>query len=118
MFLVIDVNLKKEFIGSWRIEEMDAWDSDFVDMITPGNIKIQKSGQAKMHFGCVDIWLDFRMVKDVKYEKLEFTFEGNDENDSVLGRGWAIVQDDKMKGHIYFHLGDDSSFIARKIKAA
>ena len=112
------MNIKKEYFGIWRIEEMDAWDSDFIDMVTPGNIKIQKNGHAEMHFGCVDIWLECRMDKYVKGEKLEFTFEGNDENDSVSGRGWAILQEDKMKGHIYFYLGDDSDFIARKIKAA
>ena len=41
------------------------------------------------------------------------TWEGNDESDPVGGRGWAVLEEDEsLRGHIYFHLGDDSGFRA------
>ena len=44
-----------------------------------------------------------------------FTWEGNDEMEHVFGRGWTSVRPDgSMRGHIYFHQGDDSEFVARK----
>lgn len=44
---------------------------------------------------------------------VEFSWEGNDEGDQVSGRGWAQLADDgTLDGHLYFHLGDDSSFHA------
>lgn len=35
--------------------------------------------------------------------------------DEASGRGWAQIDGDgKLHGHIFFHNGDDSSFVARK----
>jgi hypothetical protein len=43
--------------------------------------------------------------------RVEFFWEGFDECDPAEGRGWALVeQDGSLRGHIFFHLGDDSSF--------
>jgi hypothetical protein len=38
-------------------------------------------------------------------ERLEFSWEGFDEGDSVSGRGWAVLNGDKLTGRIYFHIG-------------
>jgi len=44
---------------------------------------------------------------------VEFTWEGNDESDPASGRGWAALEEDgSLRGHIYFHLVDDSGFRA------
>jgi hypothetical protein len=44
---------------------------------------------------------------------IEFTWEGDDDGDPASGRGWAALEGDgSLRGHIYFHLGDDSSFRA------
>jgi hypothetical protein len=44
---------------------------------------------------------------------VEFSWEGNDESDPASGRGWAALEEDgSLRGHIYFHLGDDSGFRA------
>ena len=51
-------------------------------------------------------------MKILNAERLEFSWEGFDEGDSVSGRGWAILEGDKLNGRIYFHMGDDSSFVA------
>jgi hypothetical protein len=42
---------------------------------------------------------------------VEFTWEGNDESDPASGRGRAALEEDEsLRGHIYFHRGDDSGF--------
>ena len=45
---------------------------------------------------------------------IEWTWEGNDENDSAQGRGWAVRKGEELHGMIYFHEGDDSGFVAKK----
>jgi hypothetical protein len=46
-------------------------------------------------------------------------WEGNDESDPASGRGWAALEEDgSLRGHIYFHLGDDSGFRAVRAEDA
>ncbi|MCA1706872.1 MAG: hypothetical protein LC808_27860 [Actinobacteria bacterium] len=45
--------------------------------------------------------------------RVDFTWEGNDEGDHASGRGWAQLETDgSLRGHIFFHAGDDSGFRA------
>lgn len=108
--------MKKEYIGKWRIEEMELWDRDFIDLTAPGQIIVEGSGIGSIRFGAFKGGLDCRVEKIGENERLEFSFEGSDEGDQVSGRGWAFVEEEKMTGRIYFHLGDDSGFKAKKIK--
>jgi len=49
---------------------------------------------------------------------VEFTWEGDDEGGPATGRGWAALEEDgSLRGHIYFHLGDDSGFRAVRAEA-
>jgi len=104
----------KEYIGTWRITEMDQWDMDYIDMVSPGHIVIDKNGQGEIHFGAVDVEIDCRLEPHGESARLGFSFEGNDEGDPVSGRGWALVDGGEMTGHIFFHLGDDSEFKAKR----
>lgn len=45
---------------------------------------------------------------------MEWSWVGVDENDEVSGRGWAIVNGDKLDGRIFIHRGDHSAFLARR----
>jgi hypothetical protein len=47
-------------------------------------------------------------------ERIEFSWEGGDELDPVSGRGWAVIENKELHGRIFFHLGDDSTFRARR----
>lgn len=38
----------------------------------------------------------------------------NDEEDHVLGRGWAVLDGDVPSGTIFVHLGDESGSAARR----
>ena len=49
-------------------------------------------------------------------ERLDFSWEGQAENDRALGRGWAVIKNDHLEGRLYFHSGDNSWFKAKKYK--
>ena len=42
-------------------------------------------------------------------------WEGNDEMDPAMGRGWAIPVDDGLHGMIFIHQGDESEFEAERV---
>ncbi len=104
--------MKSSIIGRWRIVEMDLWDQEFIDLVSPGKITFARGGRGEMHFGAVDLSLDWR-VADTK-DRVDFSFEGFDEGDEVSGRGWAQATGAKVTGNIAFHLGDESGFLAKK----
>ncbi len=104
--------MKKLYIGKWNIEEMEIWDKDFIDLVVPGYISIARDSDGHFQFGAVEANMDYRIEEYENTERLEFSWEGFDEGDSVSGRGWAILDGDKLKGRIYFHMGDDSSFVS------
>jgi len=104
--------MKSAFIGRWKITEMEQWDQDYVDMEEPGHITLEKRGSGSFHFGCVDLALDWRY--EAAIGRVDFTFDGSDEDDRVGGRGWAKIEGKQLVGQIVFHLGDESGFKARK----
>jgi hypothetical protein len=105
--------------GRWRIVEMGAWDRDAIDLVEPGYIQFTGDGTGQFGFIAVRGWLDCRPVERDGRVGVEFTWDGLDEGDRVSGRGSASVVDDgTIEGHLFFHLGDDSSFRARPFAAA
>ena len=75
---------------------------------------IREDNQGEFQFGVVHGDLDYRIEPYHDTQRLEFSWEGEDEMDPVSGRGWAILQDGQLQGRIYFHEGDDSGFTATK----
>ena len=55
-------------------------------------------------------------ILGVRQEVVELTWDGNDEMDPAQGRGWAVVKGDELHGMIFFHGGDDSEFVAKKVR--
>ena len=104
------------YIGKWRIFEMELWDLDFIDMETEGYFQFGKDEMGHFQFGLVQGQIDYRIEKVGAIERLEFSWEGQDENDERFGRGWAIIKNDYIEGRFYFYLGDDSGFKAKKLK--
>jgi hypothetical protein len=100
--------------GSWRIIEMEQWDQDFIDLVVPGYIAFREDGTGAFQFGAVYGDLDYRIEPYHNTERLEFSLEGEDEMDSVSGRGWAMIKEGQLHGKLYFHEGDDSGFTAKK----
>lgn len=106
--------MKKTYTGQWRIDEMEQWDKDYIDLIVPGHLTVNNDGTGSFQFGALEADVDCRVESVNGVERLYFSFEGVDEGDHVCGRGWAQVAGRNMTGRIYFHLGDDSAFTATK----
>ena len=51
---------------------------------------------------------------------MEFSWEGGDGADGtpLTGRGWAILQENELRGMIFIHLGDDFEFVADRAEPA
>jgi hypothetical protein len=99
--------------GRWRIVAMGGWDRGVIDLVEPAFIEFAGDGTGQFGFIAVQGWLDCRPAERDGRPAVEFTWEGVDEGDQVSGRGWAVLADDRtVEGHLFFHLGDDSSFRA------
>jgi hypothetical protein len=70
-----------------------------------------------MNFIAVNVELDHQLAKRDDRDGVEFTFDGSDEGDRVSGRGWAVLDGPLLRGRIYFHQGDQSGFVARRLPA-
>ncbi len=104
-----------DFVGTWHIYKMEMWDEDYFNMEVQAYIKINKNNTGEFQFGLVQGDIDGKIVKQGNQKRLEFTFEGIDENDPVNGRGWIIKKPkDEIEGEFIFHLGDSSLFNAKK----
>ncbi|HEX5407599.1 MAG TPA: hypothetical protein VFX16_35435 [Pseudonocardiaceae bacterium] len=92
---------------------MSGWDRDAIDLVGPGFIEFANDRTGRFGFVAVDGWLDCRPVERNGRPGVEFTWEGSDGGDQVSGRGWAVLVDNQtIQGHLFFHMGDDSSFRA------
>jgi hypothetical protein len=101
--------------GRWRIVGMSGWDRDAIDLVEPGFIEFSTGGTGQFGFIAVRGRLDSRAAERNGRPAVEFTWEGVNEGDQVSGRGWAVLVDDEMiAGHLFFHLGDDSTFRAER----
>ena len=106
-------------VGTWRIVEMDLWDIDAIDLMEPAFVAFEGHGAGALRFVAVEGQLDWRARTQGQGDRVDFTWEGDDEGDRVSGRGWAQVDaDGSLRGHIYFHLGDDSRFRAVRENSA
>jgi hypothetical protein len=111
--------LATRLLGRWRIVAMSGWDRDAIDLVEPGFIEFAGDRTGELGFIAVHGWLDCRPAERDGRPGVEFTWEGVDEGDQVSGRGWAVLVDDELvEGHLFVHLGDDSSFRAEPFTGA
>ena len=99
--------------GRYEIIEMELWDKKDIDLVQTGYIEISGT-KGDFHFICVDGNMD---VRNAGNNNFKFSFTGSDECDAASGFGDFTFKDDMLAGRIYFHEGDDSSFMARKLKS-
>ena len=102
------------YLGEWRIVEMELWDQEFIDMEADGFFLFEEDDLGSFQFGLVQGRIDYRIETVGWIKRLEFSWEGQDENHEALGRGWAVVNGGCLEGRILFHLGDYSSFKAKR----
>lgn len=105
--------MKPSIAGRWRIVDMELWDVDALDLLGPAYIEFDRKGTGSFRFIAVEGWMDVRPAGHLGPTGVEFSWEGENENDSACGRGWAVVSDEgALTGRIFLHLGDDSAFKA------
>jgi hypothetical protein len=98
-------------LGKWRIIQTDLWEADYLDMLEPAFIEFKRDGLGEFRFGCVIGGLDCHYMAHAAH----FTWQGSDEMDEVCGDGVALLEDDgNLTGEISFHLGDETTFKAKK----
>ena len=91
------------------------WDQDFIDMETEGYFSFETEEFGYFQFGLVQGRIDYRIEKIGDIERLEFTWEGQDENDPALGSGWLRFRDENhLEGRLKLHLGDSSKLQAKR----
>ena len=93
---------------------MEQWDQDYIDLVVPRYITFREDNLGEFQFGAVHGDLAYRIEPYQDADRLEFSWEGENEMDPVSGRGWAIIKDGQLQGRIYFHEGDDSGFTAER----
>ena len=99
------------FAGAWRIIWMSAWDQDYVDIDGPGHITFGAGRTGDFQFGMVQGQMDCGPA-EAPGDRVEFTWRGFDDGTEHTGRGNARIVASELRGHLYFHLGDDSAFRA------
>ena len=107
---------KNPFQGRWLIEHMDQWDVDEESEELQPFIEFERGDTGQFQFGCVHGQMDCQIAQREGKPAVEFTWDGHDEDDQVFGRGWAVVDGDKLTGMIFFHHGDESGFVANRMK--
>jgi hypothetical protein len=105
---------KSSFLGRWTIVSMSGWDQDYVNEEVQAYIEFEPSRRGGFHFGYVRGGIDYRDVLRDGKPAVEFSWDGNDEMDPAQGRGWAVLDGDRLKGMIFFHQGDESDFMAER----
>ena len=96
---------------------MEQWDQDYVDEEVEGYFDFDAKNSGSFQFALVRGEIDYRLGTKDGNSAIEFSWEGNDEMDSVQGRGWAIADGDELTGTIFFHQGDESEFKAKTKKS-
>jgi hypothetical protein len=107
--------VKKKFVGTWRITELKEYDMEYLDLCGPAKVTITMRGSGRLNFGAIEAEIDGRM-DEISEGVFRFSFEGQDEGDPFIGRGYCIVDGKQMTGRLFRHFGDEFSFRARKVK--
>lgn len=106
--------MKHRLVGTWRITETDLWDLDAIELRGPALLEFNADGTGSFGFIAVEGYIDWKPAASGS-ERVEFSWEGNDDGDPASGRGWAeTTEDGTLHGRIFFHMGDDSGFRASR----
>ena len=100
--------------GRWRIIETELWDQEALDLVVPAYMRFDRNGLGEMQLIAIGASIDYRVEKRDGGSVLEFSWSGFDEMDATSGRGWAQIDGDTMRGKLFIHEGDESSFVARR----
>jgi hypothetical protein len=101
-------------VGRWRIVETGVWDQEALDLVVPAHITFDRRGLGEMQLIAIGASIDYRLEDRSGVPVVEFSWSGFDEMDPASGRAWATVEGDTMRGKLFIHQGDESSFTAKR----
>jgi hypothetical protein len=61
------------FVGRWRILEMELWDADAFDLVSPAFIEFGSDLRGRFRFIVIDGWMDCRIAKQSGGAGVEFS---------------------------------------------
>jgi len=102
------------FIGRWRIVSMDQWDREYIDEEEEGFVEFRDQASGGFHFGYVYGEMDCDFIKRGDEPAAEWTWEVNDESETVFDRGWAVIVEGELHGMVFFHEGERPGFTAKR----
>jgi hypothetical protein len=102
------------FLGRWRITESELWEPEDLDLVVPAFIEFEPANSGEFAFIAVQGRLDWRLGERGGAMAVEFSWEGQDEGDDVMGRGWAVLRDEALEVRWFFHQGDETWFRAKR----
>ena len=111
---MVGAGVPERFVGYWRITEMELWDADYLDLVVPAYFEFDREQMGEFQFGTVRGWLDCRFNERDGAPTVDFSWEGENDNDPGCGRGWGILREGRLEGRLYIHRGDDSAFVATR----
>jgi hypothetical protein len=90
---VTDRSTPAAFLGAWRIDTMELWAKDAIELLGPGTFIFDD--EAFGEFRCIAVrgWMDCRFGDRNGRPLVEFSWQGKDERDDASGRGWAIIDE-------------------------
>ena len=91
---------------------METWKQNYVDEEVEGFFRFDPDGIGEFQFYCVKGGIDYREVKRDGKPAVEFSWEGHDGEVTASGRGWAVIDGDRIDGWVFIHDGIDSAFQA------
>jgi len=100
--------------GRWRIVETGVWDQEDLDLVVPAHITFEHNGLGEMQLIAIGASIDYRVEKQDGVPIVEFSWSGFDEMDPSTGRGRATIEGNTMRGKLFIHHGDESSFVAKR----
>ncbi len=107
---------KSPIEGRWNIVSMSQWDEEYLHEEVQAFIEFSPKDTGEFQFGNVQGQMDCQATERDGKPSVEFSWDGNDETEHAFGRGWAVLDGDDLKGMIFFHLGDESDFTAKRVK--
>ncbi len=110
----VQMTVRDEFLGNWRIMEMDLWGAEDLDLLGPAKIVFEGNNDGHVALLAMAAEIDDRVIVRAGLHTVEFSFDGFDEDQLITGRGWAIREGGYLRGRLFFHQGDESAFVANQ----
>ena len=88
-------------VGVWRIDNMELWDRDYLDLDVPAHLTFDRDRLGSFQFGAVRGWIDYRVSTVGDSMRVEFSWGGFSASDASSGRAWAVVRAGQLEGRFF-----------------